>query len=148
MESRSAPTLLASVLGRHDAPRRRRPQQVRKPLANPSCRRKLDDDLDLASVDLSADDAGALEQRQGPAVVAQDGRVEPTHALIPCAIRQAVRQRTAQAATLPIIGDGDRDLGKLRIVGEANVAGDAQQVPLDGSIATIASRSLWSTSAK
>jgi len=54
-----------------------------------------------------------------------DERGEPAHALPPRAIRQAVEQRVAQAEPLPVVRDGDRDLGNLAIVGRANVARDA-----------------------
>ena len=37
-------------------------------------------------------------------------------ALAPRAIRQAVQQRAAQAAPLPVVGDGDRNLGEQRTI--------------------------------
>lgn len=85
--------------------------------------------LDHAGVPLVPGIADVREQPERPRVVAPDERAEPAHALAPRAIRRAVEQRAAQATPLPVVGDGDRDLGDLRIVLPANVAGDAQRLP-------------------
>jgi hypothetical protein len=44
----------------------------------------------------------------------------------------AVEQRVAQASSLPVVGDDDRDLGDLGIVVRAAVAGDAPRLPARG----------------
>jgi hypothetical protein len=85
--------------------------------------------LDHAGVPLVPGIADVREQHEGPRVVVLDERAEPAHALAPRAIRQAVEARAAQATLLPVVGDGDRDLGDLRIVLRANVACDAQRLP-------------------
>ncbi len=69
-----------------------------------------------AGVPLAPGVADAREQPEGRRVVALDERAEPAHALAARAIRQAVEQRSAQAAPLPVVGDGDRYLGDLFIV--------------------------------
>ena len=96
---------------------------------HPALGGQLDDELDHAAVMLVLGVADALEQPEGPRVVTLDQRAEPAHPLTPRAIRQAAKQRAAQTAPLPVVGDGDRDLGGLRIVLGADVACDAQHLP-------------------
>ena len=112
-------------LSRNQASRGRRPQCADEPRAHAPLEGQLDHELGIAGAEPAPGITGALEQPEGRAIITLDERGEPAHALPPRAIRQAVEQRVAQAEPLPVVRDGDRDLGNLAIVGRANVARDA-----------------------
>jgi nucleotide-binding universal stress UspA family protein len=76
-------------------------------------RGQLDHQLDHPGVILTRRVADTCEQPERRPIVALDQRDKPAHALPPRAIGQAVKQRVAQAAALPIVSNRDRDLGGL-----------------------------------
>ena len=88
-------------------------------------------DLVLHGAVLAADEvgAGAAEQRGHGRVVGRDQRGEAVDAFGAGAAGQLGQQFGAQPAALPVVGDGDGDLGCLRVAGVADVAGDADAAP-------------------
>jgi hypothetical protein len=69
--------------------------------------------------------ADAAEQPGHGRVVGRDQRGEAADAFGAGAAAQLGQQLGAEPAALPVVDDGDGDLGGVRVAGVADVAGDA-----------------------
>ena len=81
---------------------------------------------------LAADQVGpdVAQQSRNRRIVGRDQRSEAADARGTGPLRQLSQQFGAEPATLPVVDDGNRELGGLRVVGIADVAGDADTAPV------------------
>src|SRR5439155_15103517 len=56
-----------------------------------------------------------------------------SYSIVPGPVGQEGEQLGAQAPALPVVHDGDGDLGGVRVVGVPDVAGDAHAAPVGGA---------------
>jgi hypothetical protein len=108
------------------------------------CRgRDREDDLLDAALDppLLRLEAAVAEHVDHPAVVAEDVRLELRDSMSPCDLGQPLEQARSHALPLQSVLDGERDLGAVRVAGEAKVVGDRDDAvcrfPDQGELAVV-----------